>query len=91
MLENLNITTWVSEHLLEWALSHGIKIIIIIIAGSIIGHVLHYVIDTTVRKAVRPTGFVSPEAEEKRENTIIQILSGASRIILWLVIFIMLL
>jgi len=59
MLENSNITTWVSEHLLEWVLSHGIKIIIIIIVGTIIGRVLHYVIEGAVRKAVTPSGFSS--------------------------------
>ena len=91
MLENFNITTWMNENLLEWALSHGIKIIIIIIVSLVIARALHYLIDAAVRKAVRPTGFISKEAEEKRENTIIQILSGAARIILWLVVAIMIL
>jgi len=89
MLENSNITTWVSEHLLEWVLSHGIKIIIIIIVGTIIGRVLHYVIEGAVRKAVTPSGFSSKTAERKREDTITEILSGTARMLLWIVVFIM--
>ena len=91
MLENFNFTNWVNSNLLEWVLSHGIKIIIIIVISLIVARVLHHIIDVAVRKAVRPTGFISKEAEEKRENTIIQILSGAARIILWLVVSIMIL
>jgi small conductance mechanosensitive channel len=91
MLENFNLTNWLNESLLEWALTHGLKIVIIIIVGFIIGRTLHYVIETAVRKAVTPHGFSSKRAEEKRENTIIEILSGSARIVLWVVIFMMVL
>lgn len=91
MIENFNLTNWLNESLLEWALTHGLKIVIIIIVGFIIGRTLHYVIETAVRKAVTPHGFSSKRAEEKRENTIIEILSGSARIVLWVVIFMMVL
>lgn len=91
MLENFNLTNWLNESLIEWALTHGLKIVLIIIVGFIIGRTLHYVIETAVRKAVTPHGFSSKQAEEKRENTIIEILSGSARIVLWIVIFMMVL
>ena len=62
-----------ADNLLPWFLSGGIKIIFIAIAAFILNKIVRKVIEKTIRIAVISNHYASKEAEEKRENTLIQI------------------
>jgi small conductance mechanosensitive channel len=58
----------------------GIKIVFIIGAALFLNKIITRFIDKAVRIAVRPDGYSSKEAEEKRENTLIQIFTTSTKI-----------
>lgn len=69
------IKDW-SEKLIPWLLSHGVKIVLIALAAFVLDKVLSRVIRRAVMIAVVPDKNISPEAEVKRENTLIRIFNG---------------
>lgn len=69
-----------AEKIIAWLMSSGIKVLFIIIVSIIIHKVLVGFIAKAVRIAVRPEKHQSKEAEEKRENTLIQIFTTTSKI-----------
>ena len=69
-----------AELVIPWLLTNGVKIIFIIIGAIILNKVITSFIEKAVRIAVRPDGISSQEAEEKRENTLIQIFNTTARI-----------
>jgi len=73
------IVKW-SENVTPWLLSHGVKILIILIGIIILNRVIKKVIDKAIRVAVVPGKFDSKAAEKKREDTLIMIFTGISRI-----------
>ncbi len=70
-----------SEEIIPWLLDHGIKIIVIAIAAWLINKIVCRIIRRTVRIAVVRDENMSEEAERKREDTLIRIFTGASRIL----------
>ncbi|WP_070786697.1 mechanosensitive ion channel family protein [Flavobacterium crassostreae] len=77
--------------LLDWFLTNGIKVIFIIIAALILNKIGIGFIQKAVKIAVRPDKNASPEAEEKREETLIQIFTTTSKIAILLVTSLMVL
>jgi small conductance mechanosensitive channel len=71
-----------AELIIPWLLTSGLKIIFIIIGSIILNKVITTFIEKAVRIAVRPDGISSKDAEEKRENTLIQIFTTTSKIAL---------
>lgn len=71
-----------SELIVPWLLTSGVKVIFITIAAFIIHKILAKFIARAVKIAVRPDHFSSPDAEEKRENTLIQIFTTTAQIAL---------
>jgi small conductance mechanosensitive channel len=69
-----------AELVIPWILTNGVKIIFIIIGTIILNKIVSSFIEKAVRIAVRPDGISSQEAEEKRENTLIQIFNTTARI-----------
>jgi small conductance mechanosensitive channel len=70
------VALWVSEHLLRVAL--------IIIVAFVAQHFSGKVIERVIRRLVRQ-GNQSKQAEEKRENTLIQVVSGGVYVVIWLI------
>lgn len=70
------------ELVVPWFLSSGIKILIIIIASYILNKISKRSIEKVVRMSVVSGKFLSKEAEEKREDTLIRIFTWTSRIII---------
>ena len=81
---------WI-EYLVPWLLSHGIKIVFIAVGVLILNKILYKVIEKTIRIAVRSDGFSSKEAEEKRENTLINIFTLTLKTLLFLMAAMMIL
>ncbi|MBU2472944.1 mechanosensitive ion channel family protein [Patescibacteria group bacterium] len=75
--------------LLEWLLSHGLKILAILIGAFLIRRFARIVIEKIMRKAVVADNFLSPESEKKREDTLIAVFEGTFRAIIWIVAAIM--
>jgi len=80
-----------TESLVPWLLSHGIKIVFIAVGVLILNKILYKVIEKTIRIAVRSDGFSSKEAEEKRENTLINIFTVTLKTLLFLIAAMMIL
>lgn len=70
------------QNLAPWLISHGIKIILILIATFLIIQAGKRIIKRAVQKGVRDTNL---EATEKRQKTLIRIFSGVLKIIFWLI------
>jgi small-conductance mechanosensitive channel len=73
------IAKW-SENVTPWLLSHGVKILIILIGIIILNRIIKKLIDKAIRVAVVPGKYDSKAAEKKREDTLIMIFTGISRI-----------
>jgi moderate conductance mechanosensitive channel len=84
------ILKW-TESLVPWLLSHGIKIVFIAVGALILNKILYKVIEKTIRIAVRSDGYTSKEAEEKRENTLINIFTVTLKTLLFVIAAIMIL
>ncbi|MES2238649.1 MAG: mechanosensitive ion channel family protein [Bacteroidota bacterium] len=69
-----------SQLIIPWLLTNGVKIIFIITAAFFLNKILKRFIEKAVRIAVRPSRHSSKEAEEKRENTLIQIFTTTAKI-----------
>lgn len=88
MQEKLNI---MSDKIMPWLLSNGIKIVVIAVVAYLLNVILSRIIIRTVRIAVVRDEMMSEEAEKKREDTLIHIFNGALRIILVIVALMMIL
>lgn len=80
-----------AEFIIPWLLTSGLKIVFIIIGSLILNRVIVSFIEKAVRLAVRPDGISSKDAEEKRENTLIQIFTTTSTIALITIVGLMIL
>ncbi|MFC1789685.1 mechanosensitive ion channel family protein [Patescibacteria group bacterium] len=70
------------QNIIDWALTHGIKIVLIFFTAVLINRFGKKFIDRTVRRVVNHD---DPESEKKREDTLVKIFAGILRIIVWLV------
>jgi small conductance mechanosensitive channel len=68
--------------IIPWLLTSGLKVVLIVLGSLILNKVILTFIDKAVRIAIRPDGISSKDAEEKRENTLIQIFNTTSKIAL---------
>lgn len=84
------VESW-TEQIIPWLISHGIMRALIIIFALILDRVIQRIIVRAVRASVRPDGYTSPEAEKKREDTLIRIFSGAIHILIVIVAIMMVL
>jgi len=73
---------------MNWLLSHGIKIICILIVVYLINRIGKKFIEKTIRKGVKDT---TGEATQKRQKTLIGIFSGVLNVVIWLVAIMMIL
>lgn len=73
------------EQIYPWILSDGWRVLAIIIATLIINKFSNVIITKFIRKVVVGKNYNSAQAEEKREDTLIKILSNTERILIWVV------
>lgn len=71
------------NNLTPWFLSHGIRIIVILIGAYIIRYFAGAMIDKIIRKAIVSKGSLSPAEEKKREDTLIGVFEGTVKVIIW--------
>lgn len=74
-----------------WIKTHGVLILIYFLAGWLANKLIYRFIEKVVRVAVKGDKYSSREAEVKRENTLIEIFTWATRILVWITIGMMVL
>ncbi len=75
--------------IVPWLLSHGIKIILIVVGAFLINKIVTRIIIKAVRIAVVPDKSMSKEAEIKREDTLIRIFNGALSVLMITLVLLM--
>lgn len=80
----------ISQSTWQWLLTHGLRILAIIVGALILQIIASRIVERFIRRVVR-RGTHSQAAEEKRENTLIQVLRGATVIFIWVSALLMLL
>lgn len=73
-----------------WTLDHGLKIVVIFIVALVLQHFSGKILDKLIKRLVKQ-GSQTRQAEEKRENTLIQVVNGALYIMIWLIATMMIL
>lgn len=82
----------ITNTLWSWVISDGVKILVIILVAIIANKIIKKVIEKVVRKMVISVpGEKGPDAEKRREDTIIAIFYGTVRVVIWIVVLIMIL
>lgn len=81
----------VLESLIPWLMSNGVRILLILVGAIVISKVITKIIERAIRVAVVGSAYDSKEAEEKRENTLIQIFNVTVRTLIFLVAGLMIL
>jgi small-conductance mechanosensitive channel len=84
------IINW-SEAIVPWLTTHGVKIIVIAVAAWLLDIILSRIIIKAVRIAVVADTNLPPEAEKKREDTLIRIFNGVLRIAVLIIALMMIL
>jgi len=83
------ISEKIANQITPWLLSSGIKILIILIAAFLINRFGASFIERIIRKVIQKNHFLSKEAEEKRENTLIRVFSMTLKVFVWLIALMM--
>lgn len=71
--------------LTPWLLTHGLKIVVILGGAYIFRRLAGMVVEKIIRKAIVGDKFLPPEAEKKREDTLITVFEGTTKVIIWLI------
>lgn len=69
----------------DWFINHGITILIVLIGAWFGRGILNKAIERGVRQFITEGDDGTKESEEKRENTLIQVLQGIVNILVWIV------
>jgi small-conductance mechanosensitive channel len=79
------------DTIIPWLLDHGVKIVIIAVAAWLLNIIVSKIIRKAVRIAVVADPSLPPEAEKKREDTLIRIFNGALGIVIIIIALMMIL
>ena len=79
------------DSIIPWLLNHGIRIVFIAVFAYILIRILNKFIERAVRLAVVADSQISPEAENKREETLIHIFKFTIKIVIWIIASLMIL
>ncbi len=81
--------TWNS--VTAWLVQHGIKILIILVVGTILWFLMQKLIPPLVNSTVERSKGESKKGLEKRTNTLVRVITGAGKIIIVVVVILMVL
>jgi small-conductance mechanosensitive channel len=75
-----------SRDFVDWTVAHGLKILVILVAAHLVKIFSNVFIEKIIRKTIVSNHTLSPEAEKKREDTLINIFQTTLRILLWILV-----
>ncbi len=84
------IKNW-AELIWPWLLTHGVRIVIIVVGAIVIDRILSRIIRKAVVVAVVADSSTSDDSEKKREDTLIRIFNGALAVIILTIAILMIL
>ncbi len=84
----MDLQNFLQEDLIPWLLSHGIKIVCILIGAYFINLFGRILIKKAIRKTIRGKDEI---AEKKREDTLISVFNNTSKITIWIIAILMIL
>jgi len=85
----LDMLSNIIRNITPWFFDHGIKIVAIIIVTYLFRKFAGIFIEKIIRNIVISDHFLTKEAEKKREDTLIRILTVSLGILIWLLAFLM--
>ncbi len=75
----------------EWILTHGVAILVIIVVAVTVHLIGGLFVERIIRKLVSGHNFRSKAAEQKREDTLIRIVRGTLKVVIWIMATLMIL
>lgn len=86
-----DLTSLWTNTILPWLETSGIRILFII-AGAFLAHwLINRFMSKAIRRAVPTSGFLTKEAEKKREDTLIGLFKGVARVLIFIIATLMVL
>ncbi|MFH1551397.1 MAG: mechanosensitive ion channel family protein [bacterium] len=79
------------DRITPWFYAHGARIIVILLGAYLLRRFAGVIVEKIMRKAVVSDNFLTPEAEVKREDTLIRVFNGAIKFIIWAGVILMIL
>ncbi len=79
------------ESVIPWMLSHGIRVVVIVVGAWALNFIFKKAINRIVQVAMVSGHHASKQAEEKRKDTLLRIFSGLFRITLLIIVVLMIL
>lgn len=74
---------------LGWILNNGISALFVLVIGLLVLKFMKRPIEAVIRAMIPADTFPSPEAEKKREDTLIQVVMGTAKIVIWVITILM--
>lgn len=81
----------IQEGVTAWTIDHGLAVVLIIIGAYIVRRFSGAIIEKAIRAAIVSNKFISPEAEKKREDTLITTFNNTLSVVIWIVAAMMIL
>ena len=78
-----NFLDTILEGIIIFFQTHMLRVVLILIAIFIINYFAITFIEKLIRKIIRSEKFISEEAEKKREDTLISVLSATVKVLVW--------
>jgi small-conductance mechanosensitive channel len=75
----------------SWLSTKGWHVILILAGAWIVNEIINRSLERAIRHMIKPDAFASPDAERKREDTLIHILNRTLSIVIYFIAFIMIL
>ena len=83
--------TLLQNQTLTWAIEHMVSILVIVVGALVANYIAQYSFSHPIRRVVRPNAFTSPEAERKREDTLIRVCVATTKTLIWVIAIMMIL
>ena len=85
------LMSWGEKALIPWFLDQGWKIALTLLFIYLVNKFSYFAIERMIRRYIKPDKFSSKQAERKREDTLIKVIHGIVRILVWVVTILILL
>lgn len=78
------ITNWITKDFITFVTQNTLTLVGIIIGAYIVTLIVTFTIEKVIRGAIHSSAHLTPQAEKKREDTLISILRKTSKIVIWI-------